>query len=585
MGKIHLLDSTLISQIAAGEVIERPSSALKELVENSLDAGATRCDVEIEGGGVTRLRVSDDGHGMNPDDARLAPQRHATSKISSFDDLLRVQSFGFRGEALPSMAAVSRFVLRTRTVDQDSGVELCIDAGGEPQIQAIGMAAGTIVELCDLFYNVPARRKFLRSSATESGHCADVIENAALAHPEVAFTFSRDGRITRRWLRAGDREQRVQAVLSDEVLTRVSAGRGPLSLEAYLCKPERATMGAQALRLFVNGRPIKDRAIAATLAQAYGSVLERGRYPRGVVYLTMPGELFDVNVHPQKAEVRFVDPRALCDAIYHLVSRQLSQALALPLGPRAAAAPKHGTAELAATEAAATDHTVGGESAIQGYRSSSEPEAIALQVNDAARPIAPSEQITWSSLKFIAQLKQTYLFCEGDDALYIVDQHAAAERVTFDRLRKQYRSQKVAAQSLLFPLMIDVSAEEAELVSNNVELFSRLGLSIESRGDRQLSVHAMPKLLQSHSCERLVRDILSECLRRGGRAFSDAVDLQLATMACHGSLRAGDTLAASEATALLRALDQADFAGYCPHGRPVVARMPWSELERKVGRR
>jgi DNA mismatch repair protein MutL len=435
--------------------------------------------------------------------------------------------------------------------------------------------------LCDLFYNVPARRKFLRSSATESGHCADVVENAALSRPDVAFTFSRDGRVTRRWLRANDRQQRVQAVLSDEVLTRVSAARGPLSLEAYLCKPERATVGAQALRLFVNQRGIKDRAIAATIAQAYGSVLERGRYPRGVVYLTLPSELFDVNVHPQKAEVRFVDPRALCDAIYHLISRQLSQALALPLGPRTAPLPRATQPE----STTASEGTLPQASATPEYRVPIQPEAIALHVNDTARPIAPSEQVTWSSLKFVAQLKQTYLLCDGEDALYIVDQHAAAERVTFDRLRKQYHSQKVAAQSLLFPLMIDVTAEEAEFVAKNVALFSRLGLSLEPRGDRQLSVHALPKLLQSHSCERLVRDILSECLRRGGRAFSDAVDLQLATMACHGSLRAGDTLVADEATALLRALDQADFAGYCPHGRPVVARMPWTELERKVGRR
>ncbi len=581
MGKIRLLDATLISQIAAGEVIERPSSALKELIENSLDAGATRCDVEIEGGGVTRLRVSDDGSGMGREDAQLATQRHATSKITSFEDLLRVQSFGFRGEALPTVAAVSRFSLRTRAAQQDEGVEIAIDAGGEQRMQPVGTAVGTVVEVCDLFYNVPARRKFLRSSATESGHCADVVENAALARPDVAFTFSRDGRVTRRWLRANDRQERVQSVLSDEVLTRVSAGRGPLSLEAYLCKPERATVGAQALRLFVNQRSVKDRAVAATIAQAYGSVLERGRYPRGVVYLTLPSELFDVNVHPQKAEVRFVDPRALCDAIYHLISRHLSNALALPLGPRAAAVPKPAFAAVSTVE-----HSPAAQpDAATEYRSPSEHDATALQVNDAARPIAPSEQITWSSLKFIAQIKQTYLLCEGDDALYIVDQHAAAERVTFDRLRKQYRSQKVAAQSLLFPLMIDVNTEEAEFVTNNVALFSRLGLSIEPRGDRQLSVHAMPKLLQSHSCERLVRDILSESLRRGGRAFSDAVDLQLATMACHGSLRAGDTLAADEATALLRALDQADFAGYCPHGRPVVARMPWSELERKVGRR
>jgi len=208
-----------------------------------------------------------------------------------------------------------------------------------------------------------------------------------------------------------------------------------------------------------------------------------------------------------------------------------------------------------------------------------------LEVSDAARPIAPGEHVTWSSLKFIAQVRQMYLLCEGDDALYVVDQHAAAERVTFDRLRKQYRSQKVASQRLLFPLLMDVSAEELELVTGNLELFSRLGLSIEPRGERQLSVHAIPKLLLSHSCERLVRDILSESLRRGNRAFSNAVDLQLATMACHGSLRAGDSVAADEATALLRALDRADFAGYCPHGRPIVARTAWSELERKVGRR
>jgi DNA mismatch repair protein MutL len=577
VGKIRLLESALVSQIAAGEVIERPSSALKELIENSLDAGATRCDVEIEGGGVTRLRVSDDGCGMSPEDAQLAPERHATSKIASFEDLLRVRSFGFRGEALPSIAAVSRFVLRTRTAEQDAGVEIRIDAGATARVQAVGTPAGTVIELCDLFYNVPARRKFLRSSATESGHCADVVENAALSRPDVAFTFSRDGRITRRWLRANDRQQRVQSVFGDEVLTRISADRGPLSLEGYLCKPERATVGAQALRLFVNQRGIKDRAIAATIAQAYGSVLERGRYPRGVVYLTLPSDLFDVNVHPQKAEVRFVDPRALYDAIYHLVSRQLSQALVLPLGPRAAPLPKppEGPSPDAVRQPDGTTE----------YRAAIQPEATTVHVNDAARPIAPSDQITWSSLRFVAQLKQTYLLCEGEDALYIVDQHAAAERVTFDRLRKQYRSRKVAAQSLLFPLMIDVTTEEAEFVSNNVALFSRLGLSIEPRGDRQLSVHAIPKLLQSHSCERLVRDILSECLRHGGRGFSDAVDLQLATMACHGSLRAGDTLAADEATALLRALDQADVAGYCPHGRPVVARMPWSELERKVGRR
>jgi DNA mismatch repair protein MutL len=286
----------------------------------------------------------------------------------------------------------------------------------------------------------------------------------------------------------------------------------------------------------------------------------------------------DVNVHPQKSEVRFADPRAVCDAIYHLISRQLSQALARPPGPRVADV----EAPPAAPSAPREPDPAQGVAESYTQVATTEPP---LQVGEAARPIVPGEQITWSSLRFIAQLKKTYLLCEGDDALYIVDQHAAAERVTFDRLRKQYHSRQVASQRLLFPLVMDVSAEELELVEQHAESFGRLGLSIEARGERQLSVHATPKLLQRASAERLVRDLLSETLRRGGRAFSDAVDLQLATMACHGSLRAGDVLAADEANALLRALDQADFAGYCPHGRPVVARLALSELERRVGRR
>lgn len=586
MAKIRLLDATLVSQIAAGEVVERPASALKELLENSLDAGATRCEVEIEGGGITRLCVRDDGSGMSPEDAELSLQRHATSKIGSFDDLLHAQSFGFRGEALPSIASVSRFSLRTRRAEEDAGTEVEVNAGGPPTRRPVGTPVGTAVEVGDLFYNVPARRKFLRSSATEAGHCSEVVENAALARPEVTFSFSRDGRVTRRFLRAKDREERVRAVLGNETLHRISGQRGPLQLEAFLGGPERATSGAQALKLFVLGRPIKDRRVAATIAQAYGSVLERGRYPRGVVYLTLPSELLDVNVHPQKTEVRFADPRAVCDAIYHLVSRQLSQVLALPPAPRTVDAP----AKAAQAVQPRLEPPGPGDGAQQAIPSSvaAQPDSEIqelLRVGDTARPISPGEHVTWSSLRFIAQLRQTYLLCEGEDALYIVDQHAAAERVTFDRLRKQYRSRQVAAQTLLFPLLIDVSSEEAEFVAQHPDLFSQLGLSIAPRGERQLSVHTTPKLLQRASAERLVRDVLAEALRRGGRVFSDAVDLQLATLACHGSLRAGDAVSAEEASALLRSLDQADFAGYCPHGRPVVARFSLSELERKVGRR
>jgi DNA mismatch repair protein MutL len=313
--EIRILPPDLASQIAAGEVVERPASAVKELIENALDAAAARCDVMIRGGGISELSVADDGTGMNEHDARLCVERHATSKLRSLQDLDRVSSFGFRGEALPSIASVSRFSLRTRPQHADAGVEIHVEGGAPPTLRAVGAPVGTCVQVRDLFYNVPARRKFLRSTGTEAGHVTEVVENAALARPDVTFTLERDGRRVREWLRAESREARVRDALGGEELTACRDERGPLRLEAFLSRPERARTGALGLKILVNDRPVRDRALALTTAQAYGSVLERGRYPRGVLYLDLPAELVDVNVHPQKAEVRFADPRALTDAL------------------------------------------------------------------------------------------------------------------------------------------------------------------------------------------------------------------------------------------------------------------------------
>src|SRR5450631_352517 len=334
--QIVVLSPALASQIAAGEVVERPASAVKELIENALDAGAQRVDVEIEGGGVTRLCVSDDGVGMNAENARLSVERHATSKLTAISDLNRLLSYGFRGEALPSIASVSRFALRSRSAESDAGVEVSIEGVADPVVRATGMAVGTRVEVRDLFFNIPARRKFLRSTGTESGHVTEVVEAAALTRPEVTFTLARDGRKVREFLRCSGREERVAQVCNGEDLTRCAGTRGPLSLEAFLSRPEQARSGAGGLRLFVNGRSVRDRALAVTIAQAYGSVLERGRYPRGVVYLDLPPELLDVNVHPQKAEVRFADSRATSDAVYGMLSRALAGAFSLPTPNRSA---------------------------------------------------------------------------------------------------------------------------------------------------------------------------------------------------------------------------------------------------------
>jgi DNA mismatch repair protein MutL len=607
----------LASQIAAGEVVERPASAVKELVENAIDAGATRCDVEIDGGGITRLVVSDDGYGMSRADAALAVERHATSKLFTVEDLGRVTTFGFRGEALPSIASVSRFSLRTRTTGEDAGTLVSVEGTGAPAVTPIGAPVGTTVEVRDLFFNVAPRRKFLRSAATESGHVADVLEAAALARPDLTFTLSRDGRKVREWLRDEGREGRARVIFG-EGLAVCRGERGPLRVEAYLSRPEHARAGASGLRFLVNGRPVRDRALLHTVAQAYGSVLERGRYPKGVVYLDLSPALVDVNVHPQKAEVRFADHRATTDAVYYVLSRELARAFSLPeparspWNKRAADAPERvgaanavgRSADTAAPNAGDPIATTSESSASAGVFPAPVSDDVAVRAADAVErtaatppgplavgdsrapaPFLPSPAVRWTSLRFIAQVRQTYLVCEGEEGLYIIDQHAAAERVNFDRIRKQYRSRAVPSQALLFPITLTVRPEDTELVDEKAEDFAALGLDLRVRSVDSLSVHAVPKLLVRASPEQLVRDLIAEVSRSGHRAFSDAIDLALATMACHGSIRAGDAIAATEASALLAALDYADFAGHCPHGRPVVAFTSFRELERKVGRR
>jgi DNA mismatch repair protein MutL len=613
MPRIAVLPPELASQIAAGEVVERPSSVVKELVENALDAGATRCDVEIEGGGVLRIVVSDDGFGMDGDDAPRALERHATSKLRAIEDLERLVSYGFRGEALPSIASVSRVCLRTRPRDAEAGIEIEVEPGAERSVRPFGLAPGTRIEVKDLFFNVPARRKFLRSSGTESGHITEVVESAALSRPDVTFTLTRDGRRVRELLRSASREERVRQVSSEDELAPCRGSRGPLAVEAFLSRPEAARAGAGGLRILVNGRPVRDRALNVSIAQAYGSVLERGRYPRGVVYLDLPPELVDVNVHPQKAEVRFADPRAVGDAVYSVLGRALSGAFSLPTPERGAwgkrpvpavdpgvvrasgldpatnrrppvAAPSFAANPISPERDVLLTAVTAGVLGSDGGEPA-ERAVIAVRDSSVSARIEPSPAVRWSSLGFVAQLRQTFLLCEGEEGLYLLDQHAAAERVTFTRLRRAYQSRAVPSQALLFPLVLEVTGAEADIIEQHAKDIAEVGLEVRVRGPESVSVHAVPKLLMRASAERLLRDLLSEVSKSGGRGFSNAVDLALATMACHGSVRAGDVLSASEAKALLVSLDEADFAGHCPHGRPVVTFLSWAELERKVGRR
>jgi DNA mismatch repair protein MutL len=646
--QVHVLPEDLANQIAAGEVVERPASVIKELIENALDAGAKRIRVDIEQGGVVLLRVADDGSGMSRDDAGLSVLRHATSKIAAMDDLTHLRSFGFRGEALPSIASVTRFELRTRRRDEEEGTLVRIEGGAPPEVGPCGCAAGTAIEVRDLFFNVPVRRKFLKATGTESARVTEVVQAAALGEPGVTLILSRDGRVVGEWLRANSREERARSIFGGEELAACRGERGPLSVEAYLSRPERARPGAGSLSIFVNGRHVRDRTLARSIALAYGSVLEAGRFPLGVAYLDLPPDLVDVNVHPQKTEVRFADGRAISDALYKIVMGSVVSAFGLPdpggyrgkkqklfeepAGPAASTWTWGGSPEAPRDPPPAALHFDPASSDAERAMSELGPEtsdldagtialvsgAIPLDGGDpwglAGAPAAPASppfspppeaplrapaeyptaaeiaakterQVVFGALRFVAQVRSMFLICEGSDGLYLLDQHAAAERVTFDRLKKGYDARAVSKQALLFPVVVSAGVNEVAIVEEHHDAIAMTGLDVRVAGPTSLAVHAVPTLLGRASPERLLRDLLGEMSLAGERAFSGAVDRAIATMACHGSLRAGDPVAHEEARALLAALDEVDFAGHCPHGRPVVMRIGWSELEHRVGRR
>ena len=602
MGRIHTLPTDLANQIAAGEVVERPASVVKELVENALDAGATRIKVELERGGATLIRVTDDGVGMDEDDAALALQRHATSKIRHKDDLFALTTFGFRGEALPSIASVSKLRLSTRARGAREGVEVLLEGGGAARPRPTGAAEGTSIEVRDLFFNVPARRKFLKSTGTEAAHVSEALLLSALARPDVSFFLVRDGRTAREWLRVASRRERAaQAFDASERLEACSGAAGPMQIEAHLAPPERARAGAAGLHLLVNGRPVRDRALARAVAQAYGSVLEPGRYPVGVVYVEVPTADVDVNVHPQKAEVRFADARALLDAVTRELHAVLARAFSLPalgasrawMGGRGGRGP--GVSPFGASSFGASPF---GALSMEDGR---DPWKLALPEDPSAQtsiaestglstPGAAADPILfeglgfYASLEFLAQVRGTFLVCSGSDGLYILDQHAAAERVTFNRLRKAFVSRSIATQRLLIPDVIELLPTEVATLDERASDVAALGIEVRSVGSSAVAVHAVPALLARARPERIVRDLVAELGHADRRPFGDAADLVLATMACHGSIRAGDVVSRAEAGALLRALDDIDFAGHCPHGRPVVTRIGYDELERRVGR-
>lgn len=594
---VRVLPEDLINQIAAGEVVERPASVVKELVENAIDAGATKITVDVEAGGVGLCRVSDDGHGMSRDDAVLSVIRHATSKVGRPEDLLRIESFGFRGEALPSIAAVSRFSMETRRSDDEEGTRVSLEGGGDAIVTPCGPPVGTTIEVRDLFFNVPARRKFLRALPTESAHITDAVTMMALSQPAITFVLTRDGRVVRELLRCHSREERTLEVLKGRSEGKVDYAkcegtRGPLRLEAFLSPPEKARAGASGLHVFVNGRPVRDRSLARSIAHAYGSVLAAGMYPSGVVFLELPPESVDVNVHPQKAEVRFAEGRAVADAVFRIAEDALAKSFGT-VARRFAPPPRPSMPAVASASGPSLFKEIAGPSATWSGSGAVGGDVPAPSDEVVHYPHAPNDLLSTgqfsradvTGLKFLAQLRGTFLLCEGPDALVVLDQHAAAERVMFDRLRRGYRDTSVATQRLLIPALFSVSALEMAVVSESRHAIEKAGFELDIKGSDTVAVLAVPQLLAKSAPDTLACGLLAEIGRTGPRAVGQAIDLALATMACHASIRAHDRVTPEEARALLSALAEVDFSGHCPHGRPIVTRVPFRELEHRVGRR
>jgi DNA mismatch repair protein MutL len=584
--RVRLLPDPLVDQIAAGEVVERPASVVKELVENALDAGAARVRVEIREGGAALVAVTDDGSGMPPEDARLALERHATSKIQSGEDLVRIGTFGFRGEALPAIASVSRLRLRTRARGAREGFELRVEAGKLLDARAAGGPEGTRVEVADLFANVPARRKFLKSPVTEWGHIAEWLARAALALPDVHFDVQRDERAALTWPAVRDPLERIAAVLSDreaEALIAIAAEEGAARLHGFTSRPEAHRGTAAGLHLFVNRRPVRDRLLRHALLDAYRDVLPRGRHPTAVLFVEVPPEAVDVNVHPAKWEVRFADP----SAIHRLVSRGVRKALegrrwiatsASPVATPVPAPEETGVRETPRT----TDWIFAGTPAAPAPTSASEAAPPAFEAP------APASGLRFATLRLLGQALATYLVAETADGIVLIDQHAAHERVLYERLRSAWREGGVERQPLLLTEVVDLSPDGVSRIGGAQDELLRLGFEVEPFGERSVAVRAIPALLAGRDPAGLVRDAADQLATRAGEGAAlrgpDAADRLFASLACHAARRAGDRLEMREQQALLEALDAIPWAPTCPHGRPVAVPIPRAELERRFGR-
>ncbi len=581
---IQQLPDHLINQIAAGEVVERPASVIKELVENSLDASAQAVQIDVMAGGQKLVRVRDDGKGIDKDEIALALSRHATSKISSLDDLEAVASLGFRGEALPSIASVARLTLCSKTPDADSAWQVEADGGVISAPKPAAHPQGTTIEIHDLFYNTPARRRFLRTERTEFGHIEKWLRRLALSRPEVSFTMTHNQRTVLQAPAAKTEEgqrQRIAKICGDafgEQCIYIERESDGIALSGWIGLPTFNRSQPDMQYWFVNGRSVTDKTLAHAVRHAYRDVLFHGRYPAYVLNLTMDPAGVDANAHPAKHEVRFRDGRR----VHGIVSQTVDVALrdTKPGGHNVTPIPM--TRESVFNQGSMPLHAA----AFQGRASSAGvSETLAAYRAMATAPLLadlPEHATEVPPLGFaVAQLAGVYILAENKDGLVIVDMHAAHERITYERLKKGFDDRNLVRQPLLVPESISVAESEANLIEENGEMLAGLGLVVDRAGPSSVTVREVPALLKNSNVESLLRDVLSDLSEAGqSNRIVDAGDDYLATMACHHSVRANRLLSLDEMNALLREMEQTERADQCNHGRPTWTTVTMSELDR-----
>jgi DNA mismatch repair protein MutL len=614
MNRIHLLPEHVANQIAAGEVIERPASVLKELLENSLDAGATQIDVQIGAGGRSLVAVTDNGCGMGKDDALLCLERHATSKLRDSDDLDRIASYGFRGEAIPSIASVSKFRLRSREPEALAGTELVIDGGKLREVREVGLAPGTQIEVRSLFYNLPARRKFLRTEATESAHLRHTMLLAGLARPDVGFTLTMDELSPQRWIPGEDLRQRLVSIFSAEwvgLTVPIEASSGELRLHGFIGKPgvSRAARGEELF--FINQRPVENRTLHFGLLEGYHNTLMKGRYPVAVLFLEMAPSGVDVNIHPAKREVRFHDDFTIRHFVVQAVQDALKDFSGTPAAsftfPGNRTEGTYGTDRTdATTEKSHTSHQ-----SHQSHQSKDLPEAPndshrPLQLQSEAEPLAlqptlplPAEEppprpaarpepliTNRLGLRVVGCVAHLYIVAESPEGLVLIDQHAAHERVLFEQMLKRMALQDPASQQLLFPVTLEFLPREADFLLAQLETLQQAGVGITRFGPSAFLVDALPAMVKPRDVAEFIRTIVTDLQQEGGetrkgRRLSEEV---VAKTVCRHAVKANDALKPAEWDMLLHDLLACDLPYTCPHGRPTMIQLSLAELEKKFGR-